>query len=195
MTHNEIEYTQIPYAPTYYISRCGKVVRVNGGIVKDIAPVMHNCGYVQFNIVNIRGSRYPIKRHRLIANTFLGLDIEPNNTIHLTHVNHIDGNRTNDAIYNLEVIKSSENIRHGRICLNGRINSIGAWFRPDCNKYYSAILINGKQKYLGRYNNEEQAHKAYIDAFIRYGLRDKYVEQLPSYKEAIAIMGEGAYIV
>ena len=70
---------------------------------------------------------------------------------------------------------------------------IGVSFRD--NRYIAQLCVKRKQVKIGHYKTPEQAHKAYIDAFIRYGLRDKYVEQLPAYKEAMMLKGVGVSIV
>lgn len=44
--------------------------------------------------------------HRLVAETFLP------NPSHLPHVNHIDGNKNNPSLINLEWVTASQNMRH-----------------------------------------------------------------------------------
>ena len=193
MIHNGIEYTQIPYAPTYYISRCGKVVSLKDGCIRNVGISKTKKGYYVCNLVDINNCRRICKVHRLVANTFLGLDLISNAGRCDIHINHIDMNKSNNHVINLEIISLCENVRHYSI--NTTPILIGVHIHPLSKKYFSRICVSGKRHYLGGHKTPEQAHKAYIDAFIRYGLRDKYIEQLPAYKEAMMLKGVGASIV
>jgi len=63
-------------------------------------------GYAMVSL-NKSGKKYPVMIHRLVANAFLekpkGINIE---------VNHIDGDKLNNNVDNLEWIEHSENIKH-----------------------------------------------------------------------------------
>ena len=193
MIYNGIEYTQIPYAPTYYISRCGKVLRVNGGRTIGIKQRIDMFGYMCCNVSKPNAPHSPVRIHRLLAITFLSLDVSCNKMLYKTHVNHIDGNKLNNSLSNLEVIGMDENQRHYQI--NTNKFGIGVTYHKGGGKYTARIQFNGKRRHIGLYSTPEQAQNAYIDAFIRYGLRDKYVEQLPAYKEAMMLKGVGVSIV
>ena len=45
--------------------------------------------------------------HRLIANAFWGFDLESS-----LEINHIDGNKLNNSLSNLEVVSHTENMKH-----------------------------------------------------------------------------------
>ncbi len=82
------------------VSNRGYVIRPNG--CKVIPTQRLDTGYY---VVNIGQNR--IKRiHRLVAETFLP------NPENLQDVNHIDGNKQNNAVNNLEWISRGENIKH-----------------------------------------------------------------------------------
>jgi len=188
MIYNGIEYTQIPYAPTYYISRCGKVLSIRSGIIKSILLSIDKDGYLSCNIHRGTGkTKKPL--HRLLCNAFMALDMDNRSLC----VNHIDGNKVNNSLSNIEIVYRRENTSH--YMLNKRHNLIGYSYLSNTNTYKASIGIHGKTKHIGLYDTKEAAHKAYIDAFIGYGLRDKYVEQLPAYKEAMMLKGVGVSIV
>jgi hypothetical protein len=63
-------------------------------------------GYIQLELNNSKRKKN-ILVHRLVAMTFIGL---PNDEKH--QVNHIDGNKTNNQIENLEWVTAKENMRH-----------------------------------------------------------------------------------
>ena len=62
-------------------------------------------GYLYVRLYNDKGFKN-IKVHRLVANSFLE---NPNN---LPQVNHIDGNKQNNNVFNLEFCTGLDNIRH-----------------------------------------------------------------------------------
>ena len=85
--------------PEYYVSSLGRFKNKKGVIMKDYKP--HHSGYIYLR-VNIQ--KYAL--HRLIAQTFIpNLENKP-------FVNHIDGNKTNNSVSNLEWCTYSENNLH-----------------------------------------------------------------------------------
>jgi hypothetical protein len=80
-------------------------------------------------------------------------DSNQNNTI-----DHIDRNSLNNNLSNLRIFTSSEQSQNR----NFVINANGYYFRND--KYESSIRINGKKKYLGSFDTEEEAHQTYLNA-------------------------------
>jgi hypothetical protein len=83
----------------YYISNLGRFKNNKGIIMKDYKP--HHSGYIYVR-VNIK--KFAI--HRLVALMFIS---NPGNK---SFVNHIDGNKTNNCVDNLEWVTSSENSKH-----------------------------------------------------------------------------------
>lgn len=83
----------------YYISSLGRFKNSKGIIMKDYKP--HHSGYIYLR-VNIQ--KYAL--HRLVAQTFIpNLENKP-------FVNHIDGNKVNNSVENLEWVTCSENNLH-----------------------------------------------------------------------------------
>ena len=62
-------------------------------------------GYL-YTIISINKIRKTVKPHRLVALNFIP------NPLNLPEVNHIDGNKLNNAFWNLEWSTSKDNIRH-----------------------------------------------------------------------------------
>lgn len=90
----------------YSVTDTGLVIRTcNNKILK---PSISNCGYVRVTlyIKNKSGEKKPRKLsvHRLVALTFI-----PNDDIEKIQVNHIDGNKLNNKVSNLEWVTPSEN--------------------------------------------------------------------------------------
>lgn len=95
----------------YYVDECGNITKYTGKVMH------HHSGreypYVQFRRKNkgITESKR-IFCHRLVAELFLP---NPDN---LPQVNHIDGNKFNCHVSNLEWVSPGENQTHSRYVLN-----------------------------------------------------------------------------
>jgi hypothetical protein len=73
-------------------------------------------------------------------------------------IDHIDRNKHNNAIDNLREATNTQNL-----CNADRvINAKGYYF--DNGRYKSKIKVNGRDITIGRFNTEEEAHTAYIQA-------------------------------
>ena len=83
----------------YYVSSLGRFKNKKGVIMKNYKP--HHSGYIYLR-VNIK--KYAL--HRLVALAFI------ENTNNKPFVNHIDGNKTNNMVSNLEWVTCSENNLH-----------------------------------------------------------------------------------
>jgi hypothetical protein len=83
----------------YFVSSLGRFKNKKGIIMKDYKP--HHSGYVYIR-VNIK--KYAL--HRIVALTFI------ENSENKPFVNHIDGNKLNNKLDNLEWVTCSENNLH-----------------------------------------------------------------------------------
>jgi hypothetical protein len=78
-------------------------------------------------------------------------------------IDHIDGNRLNNAIANLRLASNAENSQNERTPrANNKSGYLGVSF--DRGKWAAWIKIDGKTKNLGRYLTPEEAHVAYVEA-------------------------------
>lgn len=98
----------------YEVDTNGVVYKKNGGILR------HSINPNGYCIVNfsINGKPKGFSVHKLVAKQFI-----PNNDTNKTQINHIDGNKTNNAVTNLEWVTGSENMMHS---VNVLGNCIGA---------------------------------------------------------------------
>lgn len=100
------EFKQINGFSNYFINKDGILLSRNvGTILREIRPQNTNSGYKSVKIENDNGELKHMAIHRLVALTFLP---NPNN---LTDVNHIDGNKTNNCVENLEWCTRSYNCK------------------------------------------------------------------------------------
>lgn len=72
---------------------------------KLLTKYKNKSGYFRYDI-SINGKRKVVHPHRAVAELFIP------NTNNLPQVNHIDGNKTNNYISNLEWVTNRENILH-----------------------------------------------------------------------------------
>ena len=84
------------------------------------------------------------------------MDSSTNNSI-----DHIDGNPLNNNIENLRLVTHQEN-QWNQTRAKGY-----SWKKKD-KKWEAYITINTKNKYLGLFDNEEDAHNAYLEAKKKY---------------------------
>lgn len=89
--------------PNYEISEDGIIRRLDSG--KIIKCSYDPDGYPQHTLY-FNGTRHYRKKHRLVAITFIP---NPNN---LPQINHIDGNKHNNHISNLEWCDQYHNMQH-----------------------------------------------------------------------------------
>lgn len=99
-----------------------------------------------------------IKVHQLVAIAFL--DHKPNG--YQAVVDHIDNDKLNNKVENLQIISPRENLSKDR--KGGSSQYVGVYWHKASNKWLAQILINGKNKYLGLFTNELQAAQAYQTA-------------------------------
>ena len=91
------------YEDRYLISSYGRVYSIRGK--RWLKYSVPKCGYPQVGLcVHNKCVNYMI--HRLVAQTFLNKPIDKD------YVNHIDGNKLNNHVDNLEWVTRSENEKH-----------------------------------------------------------------------------------
>jgi hypothetical protein len=109
---------------------------------------INNTGYLT---MRIDGKGYLM--HRVIAHAFNILDID--SELQIDHINFDKTNdKTNNCIFNLRPATNQQN------AFNQNVKGY-CWNR---NKWQSQIGINGKTIYLGKFDTEEEARQAYLDA-------------------------------
>jgi hypothetical protein len=90
------------------VKSCNRLVRNKSGrrYVKEkmLKPTIDKCGYYKVNL-NRHNKRKTFKIHKLVADQFLIKD---------QCVNHIDGNKLNNTLDNLEYVTYSKNSIHAR---------------------------------------------------------------------------------
>lgn len=99
VNHMEItdDFKEIPFCPSYYISKEGVLLNSKGRIIEG----SERNGYIR---VNLATGHY--SKHHLVWRTFNG-EIPADMVI-----DHIDGNRSNNALNNLRLVSQAENMNN-----------------------------------------------------------------------------------
>ena len=153
----EIYRDVVGYEGIYKVSNLGNVKSLRYGKEKQMKQSKDSSGYF---VIGMRLNNIPkIRRvHQLVAESFLnhkrcGLKLV---------VNHIDFNKTNNNINNLEIVTQRENSNQKH--LKSTSKYIGVSWSESRNKWVALIYLNGKHKNLGRFINELDASEAYQKA-------------------------------
>ena len=93
--------------------------------------------------------------HQLVAEMFL--NHKPNG--HNIVINHIDFNKLNNKIDNLELTTQRENANQKHIKHSSKYTGVS--FIKNTGKWAAYISINGKKNHLGTFEKEYNAHLAY----------------------------------
>lgn len=139
--------------------RNGRVERINrqkhkNGWYEVKNKANNSYGYNAFEIDHKK-----VKRHRLIAFCFLGLDSLIGNKERTNLIDHEDENKLNNAVSNLRIVNHGQNITN-------RKSIKGCYYYR--NRYDARITVNNKQIYLGSFDTEIEARNTYLKAKEKY---------------------------
>lgn len=94
------------YKGYYLISNFGRIYSIKSDTI--IKNILRRTGYEEVGLSK-NGKRKKYRVHRLVARTFIG----PIRKGYV--VNHIDENKANNRVDNLEIVTQKENLRHGTV--------------------------------------------------------------------------------
>ena len=151
---NSKEWKIIPNYNNYSISTDGDVKSlITGKIMKQHVSTV---GYKAIRLTLSSKNTKLIHTHRLVAITFLGFD-ETSSCV----VDHIDNNKLNNHISNLQIVSRRLNNTKEFTSKSGLP---GVYSEPDRVSFRSRIKINGKYVSLGNYKTPEEAYYKYMEA-------------------------------
>lgn len=175
------------YEGLYEVSNLGRVRSLDRTITKAgrygmmdvvrkgklLKPQLGKSGYLCIILCKLGKSKM-IFVHRLVATSFIG-DIDEEH-----EVNHIDYNRTNNKLENLEIVTHAENMHHSAINFckphkskRNELRCIWLYNGKKGMKYIVGIRHKRIRTYIGRFSTLEEAIKA----------RDKAYEEIGYYTE------------
>ena len=175
------KYDRIEYDGELWFSSFGRVKRTSyiGFLGKHdayktiytdrvVTPSSNGNGY-KYVTVSSKGKKKHIYVHRAVAELFLP-KVEGQ-----TEVNHIDYDRGNNNVINLEWCTRSENVQHSVEHIRHPRPSVwstpwGAGIRLKKGKFEVSVSYAGKQHYAGRYDSIEEAQSARRNKLIELGI-------------------------
>ena len=160
MGQQQEEFRPVPgYEGYYEVSNFGNVKSLTND--KILKPCLDGRGYYKVTLSK-DGKTKTIRIHILVATAFLGHKPDGYKIV----VDHIDNNKLNNNLTNLQLITHRENISKDK--KNGTSKYKGVYLEKNANKWRSQILIDSKKKHLGLFTSEEEAHEAYQKALKIY---------------------------
>ena len=140
----------------------GRVIEHKNGLKRRIKervriPSVAGDGYLATKLC-FKGVCKTIKVHKMVATAFL--NHKPDGTMSIV-VDHIDGNKLNNNLKNLQLITQRKNC--GKVIRKNKHSKyLGVYKIKITDKWFSSIRTNDrKQKYLGTFNTELEASNAY----------------------------------
>ena len=123
----------------YYITKDGKCYNSKTGKYLQ-GQINYKNGYFSYNITLPDGSKKRLYAHRLVAQNYIP---NPNNK---TQINHIDGDKLNNCIDNLEWVTPKENQQHA--------------IRQELKKFNHVFCFNKNKELVAEYLNIVDAAKS-----------------------------------
>jgi hypothetical protein len=136
--------------------RNGRVERINRQRPKNGWSEVENTANTHDGYNEIRINDKMIKRHRLLAFCFLGLENIVGDR-HTNSIDHEDEDKINNAVSNLRIVSNGENQQNQK-------KVKGYSYHKRYKKYQAEITVNKKTVYLGRFDAEIEARNAYVKA-------------------------------
>lgn len=165
---------------SYQISNTGRIRRLKSEILidgnrrtrtlpaKELVPRDNSNGYFYIKLF------HPHKQYHvahLVWDYFGNGAIRGKNT----HIDHINSNRSDNRISNLQLLTARENTSKGQQRMVHTSEYTGVEKRKN-GKWWAKIRIDGKQHYLGQWDNELDAKTEYdrvLSVYIQTGIFDK----------------------
>lgn len=141
----------------YFVSNLGRIKNKFGTIIQQRKD---KDGYWRVSI--IKG--YRVLVHNLVFSSF-NPQIKKNRK---WAIDHIDNNRLNNNLENLQYITARENTSKDK---NRDLPTGVSITTEKCRakQYYADIRINGKKKFIGRYHTKTEARLAYLKELVSIG--------------------------
>jgi len=149
----------------YEVSNTGLIRKTK--TKKLLTPKLNEKGYLIIAIM-IKGEKYFLRVHRLVANAFIL------NPLNKPQVNHINGIKTDNCIDNLEWVNNEENYKHaietGLITHNKKPCAL--LYKGKIIKQFDSVL-HAQKETKGMFGN--------VDYYLKHSERKNHLE-LKDYK-------------
>lgn len=150
----------IGYEGLYQVSNLGSIKSLGNDKTKKeriLKDRINKFGYLRVVLYKY-GNTKNKSVHQIVAESFLNHTVFGMELV----INHKNFIRNDNRVENLEIVTARENSNQKHIESTSKY--VGVHFHKLSNKWQSQIYINGKQKYLGLFDNEIDAHNSYQKA-------------------------------
>ena len=134
---------------------CGKIERFLKNSWKNVGYVHESNNYKRYYVV-IKYKLYIVSRIIYYAYCREEFDIDDRSQI----IDHINKNPLDNRIENLRVVSKQQNAFN--------TDAKGCHLEKRSNKWRAEINLNNKNKYIGLFATEDEAHQAYLSAKEKY---------------------------
>jgi hypothetical protein len=151
---NQEIWKDIPgYEGMYQVSNFGRVKSFKGRISKILKNSLDRHGYLRVNLC-FNNKVKTCKIHQLVAVVFLNHNQNGMKEV----VDHINEIKTDNNVLNLRIVSQRQNTSRRK---NTTSTYTGVHWNEQNEKWRAVIHFKGKQKHLGYFSNEHDAHLAY----------------------------------
>ena len=109
----------------------------------------------------------PYKAHRVAWAIYHGE--EPTDQL-----DHINGMKADNRIVNLRIVTCQENQRNANMSKNNTSGITGVYWHKNKQKWQALVVVDGRSKYLGRFDTLEEAAIARAEASRLYGFTERH---------------------
>lgn len=121
-------------------------------------PAFTSCDSKGYRMGRVKGINF--KAHRIIWKMFYGYDPDT--------VDHVDGNKTNNVISNLRDVTVGENLKNQPVTCRNSSGVVGVSWVSKRNKWTASIGYKSKAKFLGYFEDFDDAVAARKNAEVVY---------------------------
>ena len=156
------------YEGKYRVSNIGRVYSIPRPSTKGgFMTLLVDKGYLYCHLKSF-GKGKNIFIHRLVAKHYI------DNPENKPQVNHIDGDKKNNIVSNLEWSTCQENISHFISQKNRKSKHVGITLK-DGKRWCARCTFNKKRVELGYFPTEEEAYQARVNFMIKNNILNKYI--------------------
>ena len=157
-----IDFELLNYNLRFDECECEFYVKKDGGwILKKFSKT--GKGYLRSGFCFDKNKMTSISKHRLVFFAYNNdFDIFRKSTTE-NMIDHIDGDKLNNRIENLRIVTNQQNQFNQK-------KAKGYCWNKQHKKWMSRIKLNGKNKFLGLFETEEDAREAYLKSKEIYHL-------------------------
>lgn len=156
----------VGYEGLYQVSNMGRLKGIQNGRDRIMKDFDNNHGY-RITRISKNGVSKGVKIHRLVVMAFIDPNIPSDRSL---VVDHIDGNRANNRLDNLQVITMYENNMRGNIYKSKTSKYFGIYWCNTKKRWKGHAKINGIKKHICQAKTEEEAAVKYRKYFESRGI-------------------------